>query len=243
MQLPGQSTAVSVAIVRRTHRRLPILCLPILIVLVVAVVGHIYLRITNRFRERRVGAMSERQVIERAEALCSRLAGAQATVLSTRGSAAGIQPAREGHIPHGAEWYVQCLAAGRRYSLEIDAGTRELLAVMQEHEPPVPIDRLTPSGDLRGALSEREAQLCARRYLRLAGLPLPAHAMLSREGKCDFTFEYPPVNGIARRLRVSINPKNETLELLVNARYRASASPSSATHVTAPRYPVVSPAH
>jgi len=136
-----------------------------------------------------------------------------------------------------SDWQVFCRTAAGGYLFWIDADSGQPVAVLREPAadegtgPPV-------NGDLRGGVSHREAMLWARRYLRRAGLPVPAGERPVRDHGFDFTFRVAAAMGAMRLLRVGVNPKDGSLEHLYNLLCRRSrpAAPDAA-QITAVRWP------
>jgi hypothetical protein len=96
---------------------------------------------------------------------------------------------------------------------------------------------VSANGDLpTGRPSRREAQIWAKHYLNIVGLPLPADARLIQvKGNDDFTYQCHDGHGVARTLRVWVDPRDGSLEHLQNVIYRRhpGAVPSTSVALAA----------
>jgi hypothetical protein len=224
MQLIGQSAAVSITAVRRANRVvLLIACLPLLIAVAVAAAGRICVRLSHAsLDDQRVGAMTRRQAVERANGLCAHIYGSPADEVAAFGYENGGQP---GEFPRHNEWQVLCRTATGRCFLRIDADNGEPLVIRREAGTSTGGASMA-NGDNRGGISPREAAVWVRHYLRLAGLPMPHGAPMLHYSGYDLTYRLAASNGAARMLRVRVNPKDGSLVHLQNVIFR-KFSPAS----------------
>jgi hypothetical protein len=220
MQLKNQiMTAPAAAEGRRASRAIPLVaCFPLFIAVAVAGAGRVYEHVEGRIGDgRRVGAMTRRQAVASVMALCARLAPGVTIVEPSEVSGYDVTAAGRTAV-HYSEWQIQCRTANGTYVVRLNAKTGEPVLVRREREAG---DRAaTANGDVRGDLSLREAMSWVRRYLRLAGLPLPDGSQRFHRRGYDFTFLLPAADGAARMLRVRVNRKDGDLEHLYNVVYR-----------------------
>jgi hypothetical protein len=229
MQLPSQSSSVSVlslAAARRRNRSLLLVTsLPLLVACIIAAGIRIMGSLTHARRAvARPGAANETQAAALAMALCGRITGAPAEVLEATyySNGAGTQ------VRQWDEWQILCRAGTSRYHLRIDADRREVMVLRRERGAAVAAQ---PNGDLPARrLRWPEAERWARHYLRLAGLPEPAPAGLLRNIDASYDFTYRcgggGANGVKRTLRVRIDPADGSLMHLLNVIYRSSPPPA-----------------
>jgi len=238
--------AVSAALTLRrvTGPGLILAGIPLLVLLGGAAGAQVYERVTNHYgAAERVGALTREQAARQAERLVGRLAGVPAQTLDAVGYASS---ARASAFPFCDEWQVTCQAGADRYFLRLGAYTAEPYVVFKEGDRngskrPDGAERV--EGDLsgRGGLSHREALRWAKRYLQLAGLPLPADARLIKDRGHDFLFRCAAGEGTTRELRVRVSPNDGSLEHLHNVTYhlfprhlRASTAPRQAARAPGP---------
>jgi hypothetical protein len=227
MQLTDQSVSISITAVRRANRALLfVACLPLLIAVAVAAVGRISDRVSQHALDaQRIGAMTRRQALLRAEGLCRLISpDSPAEAVSAFGYSNGRQP---GVFPRHDEWQVYCRSAAGRYFLRIDADSGEPLVIRREAGAPE-ADIAPANGDYRGGISHQEAARWAHYYLRLVGLPRPNGTPVLRYGGYDFTYRLDAPKGPVRTLRVRINPKDGSLIHLQNVIFRKFAPVSLA---------------
>jgi hypothetical protein len=196
--------------------------IPLLVLFGGAAGAQVYERVTSHYdAAERVGALTREQAARRAERLVARVTGQSAEALDAHGYSGS--PGASAFSRRG-EWQVTCQAGADRYFLRLDAYTAEPIVVFKEGrraENAGPDARTRADGDLtgRGGVSRREALSWARRYLRLAGLPLPADARLLRDRGYDFLFRCAAGAGASRTLRVRVSPGDGSLEHLHNVAY------------------------
>jgi hypothetical protein len=220
MQLKSQILTAPVAAgARRANRAiLLVACLPLFIAFAAAGAGRVYEHVAGRIGDgRRVGAMTRRQAVASVMALCARLAPGVTIVEPLEVSGYDFTAAGRRAV-HYSEWHIQCRTANGIYVIRLNAETGEPVLVCREREAGG--GDAAANGDFRGDLSPREAMSWARRYLRLAGLPLPDGSQPLHRRGYDFTFLLPSADGTARMLRVRVNRKDGNLEHLHNVVYR-----------------------
>jgi hypothetical protein len=212
--------------------------IPLLVLFGGAAGAQVYERVAYNYAAAEcVGALTSAQAAQRAERHVARVTGIPARTLDAHGYGGSTGA---GAFPRSGEWQVTCQAGEDRYFLRLDAYTAEPIVVFKEggrtaSAGPGPATRA--DGDLsgRGGVSRREALSWARRYLRLAGLPLPADARLLKDRGYDFLFRCAAGAGTSRTLRVRVSPGDGSLEHLHNVAYRlyprrllASTAPGTA---------------
>ena len=109
MQISGQSMAVSLAAVRRANRPLLLVAtLPLLLAFAVAAAGWIYDQLSYPdLANRRIGAMTQRQAIEKATKLCAQITGGPAEAFNFVGYGSAAQ---SGMLPRYNECrYAHCM--------------------------------------------------------------------------------------------------------------------------------------
>jgi len=179
----------------------------------VALAGCVYERIWPGITDQHIGQMTGSQAAASARKLTTTISGAGAAeTISVSGVGNSAPP---GTSPRWCEWQVSCLTAAGGYFVCINANSGETMVVLREHEAD---DGAAPTanGDLHSGVSHREAMLWARRYLRLAGLPVPAGERPFEDHGFDFTFRIAVAPGAMRVLRVGVNPRDGSLEHLFN---------------------------
>jgi hypothetical protein len=238
MQQTSQSSAVSVetsveAVRRRNRTILLFLSLPLLAACSVTAGIRGISCLSRTLTNPRLGVLNQRQAVAMATSLCAVVAGTRCREVETSGYGSD---AEAGGLRQGNEWQVSCQAGSSRYFLRLDGYRREVILIRRErpdHSSPRDTGAASEAsaeaaqnGDLpAGRVSPREAQGWARRYLSLVGLPLPARARLVQDrGGYDFTYQWNgdhrEADGLARELRVRVDPRDGSLEHLQNVVYQ-----------------------
>jgi hypothetical protein len=187
-----------------------------------------------------LGQLSRTEAATLANSLCARLTGGPpCQTLDVSARSTPTTPTS----PPKREWDVLCrTASGTHCSLELNADTKALLVFRRETATASLAEAAALRGDedtvtatvsiAKGAARE----WYARHYLILAGLPLPAgfrRLPSSSETMVNFEVQGAANGGKSRLLQVRIDPKDGSLEFLLNRPFRP-LRPSASSRLEVP---------